>query len=79
MNLSTVIFVIARPSMKRSSGRDAVVPLGADTRVIESIEDPVKKLEINVVGTFNLLQAMRERHYGRIVNASTGGTIIGKG
>ena len=72
MNLSTAIFVIARPSMKRSSGWDAVVHLGADMRVIESIEDPVKKLEINDVGTFNLLQAMHERHYGLIVNASTG-------
>jgi UDP-glucose 4-epimerase len=46
--------------------------------VIESIEDPAKNFEINVAGTFNVLQAMRERHIGRLVNASTGGTFIGK-
>jgi len=59
-------------------GVDAVVHLAADTRVIESIEDPSKNFEINVIGAFNLLQAMREQRIGRLVNASTGGAIIGK-
>ncbi len=59
-------------------GVDAVVHLAADTRVVESIRDPAKNFEVNAAGTFNLLQAMRERQIERIVNASTGGAIIGK-
>lgn len=59
-------------------GVDAVVHLAADTRVIDSIVNPVYNLEVNVVGTINLLEAMRERKVLRIVNASTGGAIIGK-
>jgi len=59
-------------------GVDAVVHLAADTRVIESIEDPVKNFEVNVIGSFNLLQGMRARGIRRLINASTGGAIIGE-
>lgn len=58
-------------------GVDAVVHLAADTRVIESIEDPRRNMEINVVGSFNILDGMRRRGIKRLVNASTGGAIIG--
>jgi UDP-glucose 4-epimerase len=59
------------------AGQDAVVHLAADTRVMDSIEDPVHNFENNVVGTFNLLQAAREAGVRRIVAASTGGAILG--
>jgi UDP-glucose 4-epimerase len=59
-------------------GVDAVVHLAADTRVLDSIENPVLNFEVNVVGSFKLLKAMRQRGLKRIVNASTGGAIIGE-
>lgn len=59
-------------------GVDAVVHLAADTRVMDSIENPSHNFASNVVGTFNLLEAMRAAGVKRIVNASTGGAIIGE-
>lgn len=59
------------------AGQDAVVHLAADTRVIDSIEDPAHNFENNVVGTFNLLELCRELGVPRIVAASTGGAIVG--
>jgi UDP-glucose 4-epimerase len=59
-------------------GADMVVHLAADTRVIDSIADPERNFQTNVVGTFNLLCRMREAGVGRIVNASTGGAILGE-
>src|SRR5690348_15243472 len=58
-------------------GQDAVVHLAADTRVMDSIEDPVHNFETNVVGSFNLLELCRELGVGRVVAASTGGAILG--
>ena len=58
-------------------GQDAVVHLAADTRVMDSIEDPANNFDNNVVGTFNLLETCRELGVGRIVAASTGGAILG--
>lgn len=59
-------------------GADAVVHLAADTRVIDSLHDPENNFRRNVVGTFKLLTAMREAGVGRLVNASTGGAILGE-
>lgn len=59
-------------------GVDAVVHLAADTRVIDSIADPATNFDVNVVGSFRLLEAMRARGIRRLVNASTGGAIIGE-
>jgi UDP-glucose 4-epimerase len=59
-------------------GVDAVVHLAADTRVIESIGNPTYNFEVNVQGGLNLLEAMRARGVRRLVNASTGGAIIGE-
>lgn len=59
------------------SGQDAVVHLAADTRVMDSIEDPAHNFENNVVGSFNLLQACRDLGTSRVVAASTGGAIVG--
>jgi UDP-glucose 4-epimerase len=58
-------------------GRDAVVHLAADTRVMDSIEDPANNFDHNVNGTFNLLELCRELGIGRVVAASTGGAILG--
>lgn len=57
---------------------DAVVHLAADTRVTESIEAPRHNFEVNVLGTFNLLEACRSAGVARVVFASTGGAIIGE-
>ncbi len=59
-------------------GVDAVVHLAADTRVIDSIADPARNFDVNVVGTFRLLGLMREAGVPRLVNASTGGAILGE-
>ena len=59
-------------------GVDAVVHLAADTRVIDSIADPARNFDVNVAGTFQLLNLMREIGVPRLVNASTGGAILGE-
>lgn len=59
-------------------GVDAVVHLAADTRVIESIDNPTYNFDVNVVGGLNLLEEMRARGVSRLINASTGGAIIGE-
>ncbi|WP_289018896.1 NAD-dependent epimerase/dehydratase family protein [Desulfobacter postgatei] len=59
-------------------GMDAVVHLAADTRVLDSIADPVKNFDVNVVGTLNVLNAVRENKVPLLVNASTGGAILGE-
>lgn len=58
-------------------GKDAVVHLAADTRVMDSIENPAHNFENNVIGTFNLLEECRAQGVDRIVAASTGGAIVG--
>ena len=55
---------------------DAVVHLAAHTRVIESIEDPLHNLHVNVLGTCTILEAMRRHRVTRIVSASSGGAIV---
>ncbi len=59
-------------------GASTVVHLAADTRVMDSIENPRFNFENNVIGSFNLLEAMREASVERIVAASTGGAILGE-
>ena len=57
---------------------DAVVHLAADTSVIESLADPMKSFDVNVAGSFQLLMLMREAGVSRLVNASTGGALLGE-
>ncbi len=59
-------------------GMETVIHLAAHTNVIESIKTPEVNLEINVKGTFNLLQASVKYGVKRFVFASTGGAIIGE-
>ncbi|WP_206599318.1 NAD-dependent epimerase/dehydratase family protein [Methyloceanibacter stevinii] len=63
---------------KAIKGMDAVVHLAAHTRVIDSIEDPQINFNINTTGTFNILEAMRQEDVPSLVNASTGGAILGE-
>lgn len=60
------------------AGVDIVVHLAADTRVLDSIADPQHNFRTNVLGTFNLLTSMKAAGIKRIVNASTGGAILGE-
>lgn len=59
-------------------GVDAVVHLAARTSVVDSIADPAADFDANVAGTFRLLTLMREAGTPRLVNASTGGAILGE-
>jgi UDP-glucose 4-epimerase len=59
-------------------GVTCVVHLAADTRVMDSIENPVKNIDVNVRGTFQLLELARETGLNKIVFASTGGAILGE-
>jgi UDP-glucose 4-epimerase len=59
------------------AGQDAVVHLAADTRVMDSIDNPANNFDNNVVGTFNLLELCRALGVSRVVAASTGGAILG--
>ena len=59
------------------AGMEAVIHLAAAGSVIKSIEDPVTNFEVNVLGTFRVLEAARRAGVERIVQASTGGALIG--
>lgn len=60
------------------AGVDAVVHLAAAGSVVASVEDPVTNFEVNVVGTFRVLEAARRAGVERLVMASTGGALIGE-
>lgn len=59
-------------------GADTVVHLAADTRVIPSISEPKFNFDVNVGGSLVILETMRRMGIDRIINASTGGAIIGE-
>jgi UDP-glucose 4-epimerase len=59
------------------AGMEAVIHLAAAGSVIKSIEDPVTNFEVNVLGTFRVLDAARRAGLERTVQASTGGALIG--
>ena len=59
------------------AGIDAVVHLAAAGSVIMSIADPAANFDVNVVGTFRVLDAARRAGVERTVQASTGGALIG--
>jgi UDP-glucose 4-epimerase len=68
-----------RPALDKAlAGMDAVIHLAADTRVMDSIAAPAFNFDVNVVGSFRLLEAMRAAGITRLVNASTGGAILGE-
>jgi UDP-glucose 4-epimerase len=59
------------------TGIQGVVHLAAAGSVVMSVEDPVPNFDVNVVGTFRVLDAGRRAGLERIVLASTGGALIG--
>lgn len=59
------------------NGIDAVVHLAALSGVIDSVIDPVPSFKINAEGSFQLLYLAKQAGVRRIVNASTGGAILG--
>jgi len=62
---------------KAVEGKDAVIHLAADTRVMDSIEDPETNFDVNAAGTLNLLKQADAAGVSRFITASTGGAIIG--
>jgi UDP-glucose 4-epimerase len=59
------------------AGMQAIVHLAAAGSVVLSVEDPVTNFDVNVVGTFRVLDAARRAGVQRTVQASTGGALIG--
>jgi UDP-glucose 4-epimerase len=59
------------------AGMQAVIHLAAAGSVVASVEDPVTNFDVNVVGTFRVLDAARRAGVERMVQASTGGALIG--
>jgi UDP-glucose 4-epimerase len=57
-------------------GADVVVHLAALSGVIESVEDPRPSFEVNVVGSFRLLEAAHRAGVGNVIVASTGGALL---
>lgn len=62
---------------KAMTGMDMVVHLAADTRVMDSIANPAHNFKNNVIGTYNVLECARDAGVQRLINASTGGAILG--
>jgi UDP-glucose 4-epimerase len=57
---------------------DTLVHLAAQMDVRKSVADPVADASINIVGTLNLLEAVRtSSHRPRVVFSSTGGVLYG--
>lgn len=63
--------------VRACAGHDAVIHLAAYGSVVESVASPVENFQINVEGTFKVLNAARRGGVRRVVFASTGGALIG--
>lgn len=57
---------------------DLIIHMAADPDVKNSVPHPVESFEINVIGTLNLLEAMRKNNIPQIAFASSGGTLYGQ-
>ena len=57
-------------------GHDAIIHLAADTRVMDSIDNPSFNFDVNVIGTHQLMEVARLKGVDIFVAASTGGAII---
>jgi len=54
---------------------DAIIHLAALSGVRPSVTDPRSSFEMNVIGTFNMLEAAREGNVPKFINASSGASI----
>jgi len=61
--------------LKCCKGIDIVVHLAANTGVAPSVENPRQDMEVNVIGTFNVLEAARFNNVDRFIFASSGAPI----
>ena len=59
------------------AGMDSIIHLAAAGSVIGSVQDPAMNFDVNVNGTFQVLDAARRAGIARTVQASTGGALIG--
>lgn len=63
----------AAAALVASAAPDAVIHLAAQSYVPEAFRDPATTLRVNVLGTLNLLEALRAAHFaGRFVYVGTG-------
>lgn len=62
---------------KALTGMGSVIHLAAAGSVIGSVADPGTNFEVNVLGTFRVLDAARRAGIERVGQASTGGALIG--
>jgi UDP-glucose 4-epimerase len=60
------------------AGMHSVIHLAAAGSVVMSVADPAANFDVNVVGTFRVLDAARRAGVERTVLASTGGALIGE-
>lgn len=67
-----------REVAKVLSGVETVVHLAAESGVMDSIVSPLSSFENNVRATVNLLLMAKDAGVTRIINASTGGAILGE-
>lgn len=58
-------------------GMDSIVHLAAAGSVVGSVADPAMNFDVNVNGTFQVLDAARRNDIAKTVQASTGGALIG--
>ena len=62
----------------REGAFDVIVHLAAQLDVRKSVADPLHDASVNILGTLNLLEAVRARaHRSRFVFSSTGGALYG--
>ena len=59
------------------SNQDCIIHLAAYGSVIESINNPEMNFDINVKGTFNILNQAKDLQIKKFIFASTGGALIG--
>jgi len=58
-----------------ADGRDCVVHLAASTGVAPSVADPRTDMQNNILGTFNMLEAARQKQARKFVFASSGAPV----
>ncbi|MEX2274161.1 MAG: NAD-dependent epimerase/dehydratase family protein [Actinomycetota bacterium] len=69
--------VDAEAALRGARGTDAIIHLAAQAGVGPSIENPRSDFDINVTGTFNVLDAARRSGTPRVIVASSGAVLGG--
>jgi UDP-glucose 4-epimerase len=59
------------------NGVSSVIHLAAYGSVVESVDDPVENFDINVNGSFTILNECRKANIKKIIFSSTGGALMG--